>query len=108
MKGKPAGSFWVRDSLCTATHSPLIIFPFRSAALRFALSTKSSLTLISGAIFVLSVGTGVGYATAIPSDLTPTWGRVSNIMGGVYFIAWSLSFYPQVRTTAAWQGECWP
>eukprot|EP00730_Choanoeca_flexa_P016154 TRINITY_DN7575_c0_g1_i3.p1 TRINITY_DN7575_c0_g1~~TRINITY_DN7575_c0_g1_i3.p1 ORF type:complete len:212 (+),score=24.87 TRINITY_DN7575_c0_g1_i3:52-687(+) len=52
--------------------------------------------LLLGAIFVLGVGTAVGYATAIPSDLPHTWGRVSNIMGGIYFTAWSLSFYPQV------------
>eukprot|EP00045_Choanoeca_perplexa_P004145 m.35731 g.35731 ORF g.35731 m.35731 type:complete len:110 (-) comp12420_c0_seq8:878-1207(-) len=52
--------------------------------------------LLLGAIFVLGAGTAVGYATKIPSDLTPTWGRVSNVMGGIYFMAWSLSFYPQV------------
>eukprot|EP00045_Choanoeca_perplexa_P004143 m.35707 g.35707 ORF g.35707 m.35707 type:complete len:310 (-) comp12420_c0_seq3:88-1017(-) len=51
--------------------------------------------LLLGAIFVLGAGTAVGYATKIPSDLTPTWGRVSNVMGGIYFMAWSLSFYPQ-------------
>ena len=45
---------------------------------------------------MLVVGTAIGFATPIPSDLTPTWGRVSNVIGGIYFIAWSVSFYPQV------------
>ncbi|EGD78819.1 hypothetical protein PTSG_01794 [Salpingoeca rosetta] len=54
--------------------------------------------LIAGSIAVLGIGTGVGFATPIPSDLKEhhTLGVVSNVLGGIYFFAWSISFWPQV------------
>ena len=53
----------------------------------------------AGGIAVLGIGTGIGFATPIPSDLKEhePYGTVSNILGGVYFFAWSISFWPQVR-----------
>eukprot|EP00055_Hartaetosiga_balthica_P011010 m.48878 g.48878 ORF g.48878 m.48878 type:complete len:377 (-) comp7421_c0_seq1:267-1397(-) len=58
-----------------------------------------SAMLIYGGIFLLAVGLIFGYATPIPNDLKEKnmeIGRLSNVLGGIYFIAWSLSFYPQI------------
>ena len=52
-----------------------------------------------GTTFIVVVGTALGFA--VPSDLkgdVPQWIKyLSGVIGWIYFMAWSVSFYPQVR-----------
>lgn len=54
-------------------------------------------TILWGALAVVAVGLGLGFATPVASDLAVhvPWGRISNVIGWTYFAAWTVSFYPQ-------------
>jgi len=50
----------------------------------------------------VTVVAGLALGLAVPDDnsleLPPSWlSRVSSVLGWTYFVAWSLTFYPQVR-----------
>ena len=63
-------------------------------ARRRGMSNAQQYCAIAAAIVLLSVV--LGCSTARNDDLPRTEAYVSNVLGFVYFIAWSLSFYPQV------------
>ena len=50
----------------------------------------------------VTIVAGLALGLAVPDDnsleLPPSWlSRVSSVLGWTYFVAWSLTFYPQVR-----------
>ena len=45
---------------------------------------------------ILTLSVVLGLATETNGDLPAAYGRVSNAIGWLYFLAWSCSFYPQV------------
>ena len=54
-----------------------------------------------GTTFIIVVGTSLGFA--FPSSLKGSVPQgikyLSGVIGWIYFMAWSVSFYPQVRST---------
>jgi cystinosin len=60
-------------------------------------------TLVSGIAAILIFGVGLG--CAIPSKKDPhPWNYISSIIGWWYFMAWSISFLPQLYLN--WQRKC--
>lgn len=55
-----------------------------------------------GALFMLVVGVVLGFVVAPSENNTDPEPirRISNVVGWTYFSAWSISFYPQVRSAA--------
>jgi cystinosin len=56
---------------------------------------------VCGTLLVIVLGVVLGFTTPIASDLQSTscgstCGYISNVIGWIYFAAWSLSFYPQL------------
>jgi cystinosin len=71
-------------------------FPPRAAAqlydFFFGTEARTSASIFA---FVLLLGVALGVALP-PDDYPEPYGRVSGVLGWVYFSAWSVSFWPQV------------
>jgi cystinosin len=57
-------------------------------------STK--VMIISGVVFIVGLGFILGFTLSATANDPPPWGRISAVVGWIYFNAWALSFLPQL------------
>jgi len=58
--------------------------------------TGSAHSVVAGLATIALAGTCVGLAAPVNEMLTPSYQKISASLGYIYFMAWSVSFYPQV------------
>lgn len=58
--------------------------------------TGSTRSVVAGLATIVVVGTCVGWVAPENPILSPSYRRISAALGYIYFMAWSVSFYPQV------------
>jgi cystinosin len=51
---------------------------------------------LAGTFFVLGLGAGLGFAFPPGGAYPAPWDTVSGVIGWIYFVAWSVSFWPQI------------
>lgn len=74
--------------LSNARRRPSVMSSFLQLPLATRVGTVSAL--------ILAVGLALGLALDANAHIPDPWNRVSSIIGWVYFMCWSVSFYPQV------------
>lgn len=60
--------------------------------------TGSRKSVAAGLSTIFVVGTGIGLLTPKNPALTPPYQSISAAIGYIYFLSWSISFYPQVMS----------